>query len=130
MPTVTARNSFRIVKAGLSEYCTASRKTSTAVPPPLFRGEARTWCGARDSAGLGGLVRIGSNPSGSRPNFFGRQHLTFDKGGKCDGAKQGIVRFWKVMRGEGLLSFCKGCRNTESEGDSTGLEGYAGRGGV
>ena len=39
-------------------------------------------CGARDSAGLGGLVRIGSNPSGSRPNFFGRQHLTFDKGGK------------------------------------------------
>ena len=36
----------------------------------------------RDSAGLGGLVRIGSNPSGSRPNFFGRQHLTFDKGGK------------------------------------------------
>ena len=28
------------------------------------------------------MVRIGSNPSGSRPNFFGRQHLTFDKGGK------------------------------------------------
>ena len=27
----------------------------------------RWWCG---------------NPSGSRPNFFGRQHLTFDKGGK------------------------------------------------
>ena len=25
---------------------------------------------------------MGSNPSGSRPNFFGRQHLTFDKGGK------------------------------------------------
>ena len=48
---------------------------------PLTR-EARTWCGARDSAGLGGLVRIGNNPSGSRPNFFGRQHLTFDKGGK------------------------------------------------
>ena len=23
---------------------------------------------------------MGSNPSGSRPNFFGRQHLTFDKG--------------------------------------------------
>ena len=31
----------------------------------LVRGEG--WCG---------------NPSGSRPNFFGRQHLTFDKGGK------------------------------------------------
>ena len=26
-----------------------------------------------------------SNPSGSRPNFLGRQHITFDKGGKCDG---------------------------------------------
>ena len=29
------------------------------------------------------------NPSGSRPNFFGRQHLTFDKGGKSDGAGRG-----------------------------------------
>jgi hypothetical protein len=53
------------------------------------------------------------NPSGSRPIFFGRQHLTFNKGGKCDGAKQGIVRFWKVMWGEGLLSFCNGCGNGE-----------------
>ena len=26
------------------------------------------------------MVRMESNPSGSRPNFFGRQHLTFDKG--------------------------------------------------
>ena len=26
------------------------------------------------------MVRMGNNPSGSRPNFFGRQHLTFDKG--------------------------------------------------
>ena len=93
------------------------------------------------------------NPSGSRTNFFGRQHLTFDKGrawmpeverpefrkdakpteratGLARGAQQRIVRFWRVMRREGLLSFCKGCRNTESEGDSTGLGGYAGRGSV
>ena len=41
IPTVTARNSFRIVKVGLSEYCTASQKIISAVPPPLFRGEAR-----------------------------------------------------------------------------------------
>ena len=34
-------------------------------------------------------VRWCCNPSGSRPNFFGRQHLTFDKGGK------------NVVRGEG-----------------------------
>ena len=38
------------------------------------------------------MVRMESNPSGSRPNFFGRQHLTFDKGGKCDSAFRGIVR--------------------------------------
>ena len=29
------------------------------------------------------------NPSGSRPNFFRRQHLTFNKGGKCGGAGRG-----------------------------------------
>ena len=28
------------------------------------------------------IVLMECNPSGSRPNFFGRQHLTFDKGGK------------------------------------------------
>jgi len=40
-----------------------------------------------------GMERFGateSNPSGSRPNFFGRQHLTFDKGGKFS-AEQGYV---------------------------------------
>ena len=37
IPTVTARNSFRIVKAGLSEYCTASQKKLSAVPPPLSK---------------------------------------------------------------------------------------------
>ena len=67
-------------------------------------GQARSPTNSeRDSAGLGGLVRIGNNPSGSRPNFFGRQHLTFDKGGKCDGAKQGIVRFWEVYAGRGVV---------------------------
>mgnify|MGYP007006849868 CR=1 FL=1 len=44
IPSVTARNSFRIVKTGLSEYCTASQKIISAVPPPLFRGEAREDC--------------------------------------------------------------------------------------
>ena len=37
-------------------------------------GDGEGWCG---------------NPSGSRPNFFGRQHLTFDKGGKGVGARRG-----------------------------------------
>ena len=40
----------------------------------------------------GGIVRFWEewcgNPSGSRPNSFGRQHLTFDKGGKCGGARR------------------------------------------
>ena len=50
-----------------------------------------------------------NNPSGSRPNFFGRQNLTFDKGGKFS-TKRGIVRFWKgLVRAKGLLSFCNGC---------------------
>ena len=43
----------------------------------------------------------GGNPSGSRPNSFGRQHLTFDKGGKGVGDFRGIVRVWKVMWGSG-----------------------------
>ncbi len=50
--------------------------------------------------GFRGIVRFWNgwwcgNPSGSRPNFFGRQRLTFDKGGKCGGAGRGIVRFWE-----------------------------------
>ena len=76
-----------------------------------------------------GIVRFwkgwwSDNPSGSRPNFFGRQHLTFDKGrawmpeverpefrkdakptersyGKCGGAKQGIVQKISLMVGRG-----------------------------
>ena len=51
----------------------------------------------RDSAVLEGLVRGEGwwcgNPSGSRQNFFGRQHLTFDKGGKGDGARRGFIVF-------------------------------------
>ena len=48
--------------------------------------------GERDGAKQG-VVRFWkewcSNPSGSRPNSFGRQHLTFDKGGKGGGARRG-----------------------------------------
>ena len=53
------------------------------------------WCGARGC----------SNPSGSRPNFLGRQHLTFDKGGKGVGGFRGMVRFCEGwVRNEGLLT--------------------------
>ncbi len=53
-------------------------------PPPFDKG------GKCDGAKQG-IVRFwegwwSNNPSGSRPNFFGRQHLTFNKGGKCDSA--------------------------------------------
>ena len=70
IPTVTARNSFRIVKAGLSEYCTASEKIISAVPPPLFRGGGK---------GVGGLLRLAKLTERSLK-------------GKGDGAKRGIVR--------------------------------------
>ena len=46
-----------------------------------------------------GGERWRNNPSGSRPNFFGRQHLTFDKGGKLS-AFRGIVRFWRGWCGK------------------------------
>jgi len=62
----------------------------------------------RDSAVLEGLVRGEGwwcgNPSGSRQNFFGRQHLTFDKGGKFGGAGQGDgCTFEKVVGMERLV---------------------------
>ena len=73
IPTVTARNSFRIVKAGLSEYCTASEKFVSAVPPPLFRGEARV------------LVRSKGNAKPAERSLKG----------KGVGGFRGIVRFLK-----------------------------------
>ena len=36
---------------------------------------------------------------------------------------RGIVRFWKVMRGEGLLSFCNGCGNGEGRCNGRGKQG-------
>ena len=72
------------------------------------------WCVARDSAVLGGLVRSKgiivllqwlwewqysvqreAIPPVVARIFFGRQDLTFDKGGKCDSVFRGIVRFGK-----------------------------------
>ena len=44
-----------------------------------------------------GGERWRNNPSGSRPNFFGRQHLTFDKGGKDIVRGEGIVRKISLM---------------------------------
>ena len=44
------------------------------------------------------------NSSGRRPNFIGRQHLTFDKGGKCGGAGRGDgCAFEKVVGMERLV---------------------------
>ena len=72
------------------------------ITSPLKRDE-RMWCGARDGCifemivGMAVFGATGGNPSGSRPNFFGRQHLTFDKGGKGVGGFRGIVRFLKRL---------------------------------
>ena len=48
------------------------------------------------------MVRMGNNPSGSRPNFFGRQHLTFDKGGKDIVLFEGKCSFERVRRRGGI----------------------------
>ena len=40
---------------------------------------------------------MGSNPSGSRPNSFGRQHLTFDKGGEDMVLSEGGCGFERVV---------------------------------
>ena len=45
----------------------------------LYSREPRMWCRAKGWCGFGKGWWC-SNPSGSRPNFCGRQHLTFDKG--------------------------------------------------
>ena len=52
-----------------------------------------------------GIVRFwegwwSDNPSGSRPNFFGRQHLTFNKGGKFSTGRSDGCAFEKVVEME------------------------------
>ena len=52
---------------------------------------------------------MGNNPSGSRPNFFGRQHLTFDKGGKDIVLFEGKCGFGRVGKAlSPLAPLCKG----------------------
>ena len=77
IPTVTALNSFRIVKVGLSEHCTASQKIISPLPP-LFRGEARVIVHGKGTAKQA-------------------EHSLKGKGG---GAERGIVRFWEGWCGE------------------------------
>ena len=56
------------------------------------------WCRAKGRCGFGKGWWC-SSPSGSRPNFCGRQHLAFDKGDKG------------VVRSKGILSFYNDCGN-------------------
>ena len=77
-----------------------------------------------------GIVRFWKgwcgNPSGSRPNFFGRQHLTFDKGGKDIVRSEGIVRFWKGWCGWGGSMRREGQAHspTKSGCDSADVKAY------
>ena len=58
------------------------------------------WCGAKGWC---------DNPSGSRPNSFGRQHLTFDKGGKDIVLFEGKCGFGRVGKAlSPLAPLCKG----------------------
>ena len=87
----------------------------SAVLEGLARGEGLSFfC---NDCGDGEVRR--SNPSGSRPNSFERQHLTFDKGGKCVGDFRGIVRFWKGWCGavvQILSKKRKFCKTVENKG--------------
>ena len=62
--------------------------------------------------GIDRFGATGGNPSGRRPNFFGRQHLTFDKGGKFStGREVGVTIPPVVARiffGRQHLTFDKG----------------------
>ena len=72
-------------REGQARSPTKSERDS-AVLEGLARGEGLSFfC---NDCGDGEVRR--SNPSGSRPNSFGRQHLTFDKGGKFS-AGRGII---------------------------------------
>ena len=52
------------------------------------------------------MVRMGSNPYGSRPNFFGQQKFAFDEGGKFSAGRNGWCAFEKVV-GIERLGGCK-----------------------
>ena len=67
--------------AGLSEYCTASEIIVSAVPPPLFRGEAR-------------VIVLGKGTV--------KQAVRSLKG-NGDSAEREVVRFWKGWGGRKMV---------------------------
>ena len=54
------------------------------------------------------MVRIGSNPSGSRPNFFGQQKFAFDEVGKVDSAFCRIALLGFAIRINALVNINEG----------------------
>ncbi len=54
------------------------------------------------------MVRMGSNPSGSRPNFFGRQKFAFDEVGKGDSAFCRIALLGFAIRINTLVNINEG----------------------
>ena len=85
-PSVLTAKSLINQKGGrIASKMQQSESLCLAVNPPPFNK------GGKCDGAKQGIVRFwegwwSNNPSGSRPNFFGRQHLTFNKGGKCDSA--------------------------------------------
>ena len=55
------------------------------------------------------MVLTEYNPSGSRPNFFGRQHLTFDKGGIDVVLSEGWYTNPSVLTAKSLVNKKGGC---------------------
>ena len=54
------------------------------------------------------MVRIGSYPSGSRPNFFGQQKFAFDEVGKVDSAFCRIALLGFAIRINALVNINEG----------------------
>ena len=69
----------------------------------MVRGEG-WWCG---------------NPSGSRQNFFGRQHLTFDKGGVDVVLSEGWYSNPSVLTAKSLVNKKGGCVAIKMQQDNS-----------
>ena len=54
------------------------------------------------------MVRMGSNPYGSRPNFFGQQKFAFDEVGKVDSAFCRIALLGFAIRINTLVNIDEG----------------------
>ena len=80
----------------------------------------------RDGEVFGGLVRIGSNPSGSRPNFFGDSTSPLTREASVVVGGRGVVVLLQWLWGMAVLGATGGASSspTKSEGYSANTKPY------